>query len=106
MPEEVRFDDVFSLKTLRQRIIVRDARTCQYCGKSGLYGKQLTLDHIRPVCLGGQDTPDNLLVACKQCNHRKNKKLASTYVAQRIQQLERELEQLRKLEPKQNRAVA
>lgn len=30
-----------------------------------------TVDHVRPVVLGGGNEPDNLVTACWPCNHRK-----------------------------------
>jgi 5-methylcytosine-specific restriction endonuclease McrA len=49
----------------------RDRHTCQYCGK---VASDLTLDHILPRHRGGSHTWDNLVAACKSCNHRKGGK--------------------------------
>jgi len=43
---------------------------CSYCGSSN----NLSLDHIFPQKLGGKDTGDNLIYACKSCNSSKGKK--------------------------------
>jgi len=52
----------------RREIFARDKHTCQYCGaQTG----DLTLDHVIPRHRGGGHTWDNLVAACKTCNHRK-----------------------------------
>lgn len=45
----------------------RDGWACRYCGSSG----PLTIDHVVPRCQGGDDEPNNLVVACRACNCRK-----------------------------------
>jgi 5-methylcytosine-specific restriction endonuclease McrA len=42
--------------------------TCQYCRKSG---EDMTLDHVIPRSRGGQDTWENIVVACVRCNVHK-----------------------------------
>jgi 5-methylcytosine-specific restriction endonuclease McrA len=56
----------------RREIFLRDNFTCQYCG---LRGKDLTLDHVIPRHRGGKHTWDNLVSACRTCNHRKGGKM-------------------------------
>jgi hypothetical protein len=48
---------------LREMIMIRDGRTCQYCGKPAEH-----IDHVIPRCQGGTDDPDNLVAACAFCN--------------------------------------
>ena len=44
--------------------------TCVYCGKS--YDlSQLTIDHVHPRSLGGNDTTANCVCACRRCNQLK-----------------------------------
>jgi 5-methylcytosine-specific restriction endonuclease McrA len=57
----------------RKEIFARDKYTCQYCGQQT---HDLTLDHIIPRHRGGMHTWDNLVAACKHCNHRKGGRLA------------------------------
>jgi len=52
----------------RRDIFLRDAFTCQYCGKQT---KELTLDHVLPRHRGGGHDWGNVVAACKPCNHRK-----------------------------------
>ena len=49
-------------------VFVRDNHTCQYCGT---YSKTLTLDHVTPRSKGGQHDWNNVVSACKRCNHHK-----------------------------------
>ena len=78
------------IKETRAAVIARDKRVCQYCGKSKLYKTQLNLDHVIPDSAGGGFTLDNLVVACKQCNHRKGSKPISQYINDRLETLARE----------------
>jgi 5-methylcytosine-specific restriction endonuclease McrA len=57
----------------RKEIFARDKYTCQYCG---VRTHDLTLDHIIPRHRGGAHSWDNLVAACKHCNHRKGGRLA------------------------------
>ncbi len=52
----------------KKNIIKRDNNECQYCGKKG---GQMTTDHIIPKALGGEDSWENLVCACLECNNRK-----------------------------------
>jgi 5-methylcytosine-specific restriction endonuclease McrA len=62
------------VKLTRREVFIRDDYTCQYCGvRSG----DLTIDHIVPRSRGGQHTWENLVSACKACNHRKGGKSLS-----------------------------
>src|SRR6185436_11926961 len=56
------------LKMTRKEVLQRDDHTCQYCGKRG---HDLTIDHVIPRHRGGQHTWENVVAACKACNHRK-----------------------------------
>lgn len=42
----------------------------RYCGSS----RDLTLDHVTPVCRGGLNSWTNLVTACMSCNQRKGDK--------------------------------
>ena len=56
-----------SQKPTRSMIYERDEHTCQYCGSK----KHLSIDHVIPRCRGGEDTWENLVVACSSCNVKK-----------------------------------
>jgi 5-methylcytosine-specific restriction endonuclease McrA len=52
----------------RREVFARDGHRCQYCGRQT---GDLTLDHVVPRHRGGAHSWDNLVAACKACNHRK-----------------------------------
>jgi 5-methylcytosine-specific restriction endonuclease McrA len=56
------------MRLTRREVFVRDRYTCQYCGKQT---RDLTIDHVMPRHRGGGHTWDNLVAACRSCNHRK-----------------------------------
>lgn len=58
-------------KPTRTLIYQRDDHTCQYCGSQ----KKLTVDHVIPRSRGGQDTWENMVVACSPCNVKKGNTL-------------------------------
>jgi hypothetical protein len=58
-------------KPSRHMIYKRDDNTCQYCGAT----KRLTIDHVIPKSRGGEDTWENMVVACSSCNTQKGSRL-------------------------------
>ena len=56
------------MRLTRREIFVRDRYTCQYCGKQT---RDLTIDHVMPRHRQGRHTWENLVSACRSCNHRK-----------------------------------
>ena len=52
----------------RREVFARDQDRCQYCGRRG---GDLTLDHVVPKHRGGEHAWENLVTACRTCNHRK-----------------------------------
>jgi len=65
-------------KTLRnvapshQNIFLRDDYCCAYCEKQMEIGsKEITVDHIKPICQGGKRRWENLITACRSCNEKK-----------------------------------
>ncbi|MHB8619665.1 MAG: HNH endonuclease [Chloroflexota bacterium] len=57
-----------AVKLTRREVFVRDNFTCQYCGQ---HSRDLTVDHVLPKHRGGRHLWENLVSACKACNHRK-----------------------------------
>lgn len=53
--------------TTRERIYRRDGHTCVYCGATAA-DALLTLDHVMPRALGGNNATTNLVTACIHCN--------------------------------------
>lgn len=56
----------------RREVFARDGHVCQYCGRQG---GEMTLDHVVPRHRGGGHTWENLVTACKTCNHHKGGRL-------------------------------
>ena len=54
----------------RQAVLQKTGWCCAYCGVVlGLDGFQV--DHVVPLRLGGKDEIENMLPACRSCNHYK-----------------------------------
>ena len=52
----------------KKNVIKRDNHQCQYGGRrTGL----MTADHVLPKALGGEESWENLVCACHECNNRK-----------------------------------
>ncbi len=56
------------LRLSRREVFARDGWACAYCGRPT---RELTLDHVVPRHRGGAHSWENLVSACKPCNHRK-----------------------------------
>ena len=56
------------MRLSRREVFNRDKFTCQYCSRQT---RELTLDHVLPRHRGGRHEWENLVSACKTCNHRK-----------------------------------
>jgi len=70
IPEVIKLKNYIFIKhskipLTRKNILKRDNNTCQYCGKSK---SEITIDHVLPKDKGGNDSWNNLVVACKRCN--------------------------------------
>lgn len=60
-------------KSVKFEVLKRDSFTCQYCGKSAPT-VVLEIDHILPVCKGGDNEILNLVTSCYDCNRGKSGK--------------------------------
>ncbi len=58
---------------LRFEILKRDNFTCQYCGKKAP-DIILEVDHVEPYSLTKNNSPENLITSCKDCNRGKHTK--------------------------------
>lgn len=58
----------------KTNLYLRDLYTCQYCNSS-FPRKSLTMDHVRPLSLGGKTNWENIVSACGPCNTRKGNKM-------------------------------
>jgi 5-methylcytosine-specific restriction protein A len=55
---------------VRKYVFNRDKYQCQSCGQTNLE-TNLTIDHIIPLALGGQNDISNLQTLCFSCNQQK-----------------------------------
>jgi len=54
----------------RQRMFDAGQTTCRYCSKP-LTPETATIDHVLPISLGGDHSPQNMVLSCQPCNHRR-----------------------------------
>ena len=79
-------------KTLKEVVARQGNTNCFYCGVlgdskifNGSSGKaswlwiEHVVDHVEPHSIGGSDNPENLVIACRDCNSRKGNKVGWTY---------------------------
>lgn len=81
---ETRVPAVIMLKEFQRRrrrprfsktnLYLRDLYTCQYCS-TPFARNNLTLDHVRPLSMGGTTSWDNIVAACGPCNSAKGNKM-------------------------------
>jgi hypothetical protein len=59
---------------LRFEILERDNFTCQYCGRSPRFNKDVVLemDHKYPASKGGEWSKENIITSCRDCNGGKS----------------------------------
>ncbi len=66
----------------RYRIFERDDYRCQFCDRDLLADLDTlldaTIDHLYPKSLGGDNSPENLVTACRTCNMLKDNAPAET----------------------------
>ena len=62
-------------------VILDSGGRCNWCGGSVL-GVEFEIDHILSVSRGGANTPDNLALACPDCNRQKSEKHPARYAAE------------------------
>jgi len=59
-------------KSLYEIVRKRAQFRCEYCHYPELLSSApLSIDHIQPQSLGGNDHPENLALACRRCNERR-----------------------------------
>jgi hypothetical protein len=64
--------------TLQQQVRQRANNLCEYCHASEQWQYvRFTVDHVIPLTLGGNQTFENLALACFHCNRRKTNSLTA-----------------------------
>lgn len=56
---------------ITQAVLGRPGTRCAYCGTD----QDLTVDHIKPLALGGDDQPHNLQPLCRPCHTSKSARM-------------------------------
>lgn len=58
------------------RVIIHSSFCCKICGTMCCFientSRQLTIDHIYPLSLGGMNIKENLAVLCRSCHKKKD----------------------------------
>jgi hypothetical protein len=72
--------DFYNIRENRIKIYERDDYKYRHCGKQ-LTRFTATLDHLHPVAEGGDNSADNLLTSCLQCNSRKTSRPLGDFMA-------------------------
>lgn len=84
-------------KKMRFRVFKRDGFTCQYCGRKPPE-VVLEIDHMIPVSANGDNSFDNLLSACFDCNRGKSNEALSELpatIAHNLEVIKERQEQVR-----------
>ena len=63
-------DDALVPPLSNRELFHRDGYLCLYCGTQSPV-QLLTRDHVRPLSQGGKDSWNNVVTACRSCNHAK-----------------------------------
>jgi hypothetical protein len=74
--------DYYNVKENRIKVYERDGYICRYCQKQ-LTRFTATLDHVKPVVEDGDNSLENLVTACLDCNSRKNKRPLGDFLAEK-----------------------
>lgn len=61
------------------RALLRAATECAYC-ECALTPRTRSLDHVIPLARGGAHSIANVVVACRDCNHRKSGRLLADWL--------------------------
>lgn len=73
--------DFYNVRENRIEVYLRDDYKCRYCGKQ-LTRFTATLDHLKPVTEGGDNSFGNLVTACLDCNSTKTKRPVGDFLAE------------------------
>jgi hypothetical protein len=76
--------DYYNVRANRVAVYERDGYQCGYCDKQ-LTRFTATLDHITAIKEGGDNSFENLLTSCLQCNSRKTSEPLGDFLAEQDQ---------------------
>ena len=63
---------------LRAAVMTRDGGVCRYCGQPAT-----VVDHLFPVCRGGENSLENLVASCGPCNAKASGLYFATFEARK-----------------------
>jgi len=73
-------------EVVRMDVFERDGFSCVYCGKSSYEDRViLEVDHLIPISGGGTEATENLVTACRSCNHAKGTRIIAEEIRKRIE---------------------
>jgi 5-methylcytosine-specific restriction endonuclease McrA len=61
-----------------KKLLVGQKGRCWWCNKK--VGKKYRVDHRIALARGGSNGPENLVISCTSCNHRKNIMMPAEFV--------------------------
>ncbi len=65
-------------KAIAEQLLAQSLSRCYICNNE--FGYRWEIDHINPIKLGGDNSLDNLAIACQSCNRRKSAKSLEQYL--------------------------
>lgn len=63
--------DSWKLQCIKKKLVAENGLQCTYCGRVPPECNPFHLDHILPIKQGGDDSEENLTLACARCNMKK-----------------------------------
>lgn len=54
-----------------EELVLNSKGVCKYCGRKFKNLALLTGDHIKPLSKGGENTLNNIVISCTECNNKK-----------------------------------
>jgi hypothetical protein len=64
----------------RKQLLATGGCHCAYCNCK-LSQKSATIDHVQPLSRGGENRPDNMILACYRCNQSKGSRTVIEWAA-------------------------
>lgn len=65
-------------RVIAQGLLEKSLGQCYICSTE--FGDKWEIDHINPIKLGGDNSLDNLAIACRSCNRKKSSKSLEQYL--------------------------
>ena len=75
--------DQMFYKLEREKIWIEQNRKCFYCNKT-ISRAELTADHIIPICKTKYHSSKNIVVACQDCNEKKDCKTVEEFIQELV----------------------